>query len=132
MKTWQYILPLIIFSILAGCKNSIDQAKLYGKWKYIKVGHPTAHPPDSVSDSELKYASPSVEFFRNDQYVIMWSGKVLSHGKFSTEGMSINITETMPDSSTREFPFWVTKLTDKTIVFETKGDEKSRVTAIRE
>jgi uncharacterized membrane protein len=61
----------------------------------------------------------------------MWGGKVLSHGKFKTDGKNIRYTETLPDGKTREFPFWVMKLTDKEIVFETMGADGSRVTAVR-
>ncbi len=62
----------------------------------------------------------------------MWGGKVLSHGKFSIAGHNINYTESLPDGTTRQFPFWVSKLTDKDLVFETTGVDGSRVTAVRE
>jgi hypothetical protein len=38
----------------------------------------------------------------------------------------------MPDGKKREFPFVVSKLTDKEIIFETTGKDGSRVTAVKE
>ncbi len=64
--------------------------------------------------------------------MIIWGGKVLSHGKFTTDGRNIRITESLPDGTTRAFPFWVSELTDKQIVFETTGDDGAKVTAVKE
>ena len=126
-----YLLPLFIFSFSA-CKSSISVNDLYGKWKYAKVQHPHADPPDSVRKEDIAYYAPYIQFSANNTLVIMWGGKVLSHGKFSIDGHNLNYTESLPDGSTRKFPFWVSELTDKEIIFETKGDDGSRVTAVKE
>lgn len=117
---------------LLACTSSIKPGELYGKWKYIKVEHPKANPPDSLTGAELQADAPSIEFSENNTFVINWGGQVLSHGSFSLDGMNIMIKENLPDGTTREFPFWVTGLTGNKIVFETKGDEKSKVTAVKE
>ena|SRR5260221_9163077 len=124
-------ITIVALLFFAACKSSINPEDLYGKWKYIKVENPHATPPDSVSSSDLQYQAPSIQFSKNNDLVITWGGKVLSHGKFKTDGKNIRYTETLPDGKTREFPFWVMKLTDKEIVFETMGADGSRVTAVR-
>ena len=125
--------PLILFIlVISSCKSSISADDLYGKWKYIKVEKPNAYPPDSVSSTVLNKQSPYIQFSTNNTLVIMWGGKVLSHGKFTIEGQNIQYTESLPDGATRKFPFWVSKLTDKDLVFETKGEDGSRVTAVKE
>ena len=126
------ILPIFFILAISSCKSSLNANELYGKWKYVKVENPNANPPDSVESSELQRQSPSIQFSKNNELVITWGGKVLSHGKFKTEGQNIQYTETLPDGKTREFPFWVSKLTDKDLVFETKGVDGSRVTAVKE
>ena len=126
------IFSALLFLGIASCKSTISADDLYGKWKYIKVEHPHAYPPDTVSNHDLTYAAPYIQFSANNTLIIMWSGKVLSHGKFSIDGHNINYTESLPDGSTRKFPFWVSELTDKKIVFETKGNDGSQVTAVKE
>jgi hypothetical protein len=130
IKQLLYIITVVLL-FFASCKSSINPEDLYGKWKYIKVENPNANPPDSVSSSDLQAQAPYIQFTKNNDPVIMWGGKVLSHGKFKTDGKNIRYTETLPDGKTREFPFWVMKLTDKEIVFETMGQDGSRVTAVR-
>ena len=125
------LLLLTIFLLLSACGTSVTSEKLYGKWKYIKVENPNANPPDSVSSADLAAQAPSIQFSTNNELVINWGGKVLSRGKFRTEGQNIQYTETLPDGKTRTFPFWVSKLTDKDLVFETKGADGSRVTAVK-
>ena len=129
---FKYLALLSIAICFAACKSSITPDELYGKWKYIKVEHPHANPPDSLSADEIKADAPSIEFSRGNQFVIIWGGKTLSHGKFSVQDKNILISEDLPDGTKRNFPFWVSKLTNKEIVFETKGDENSRVTATKE
>ncbi|BAU55525.1 hypothetical protein [Mucilaginibacter gotjawali] len=126
-----HLTPLFILSFSA-CKSTISADELYGKWKYIKVEHPHAYPPDTVSKHDLTYAVPYIQFSANNTLIIMWGGKLLSHGKFSIEGHNINYTESLPDGTTRKFPFWVAELTDKEIIFETRGDDGSQVTAVRQ
>jgi hypothetical protein len=125
-------LPIIILLLFAvSCKSSISSADLYGKWKYVKVEHPD-DPTDSVRSRELAYDKPYIRFYSNDSLQMMWGGKILSHGTFTTDGHNIRYKEQMPDGTTRAFPFWVIKLTDKEIVFETTVADKSRVTAVKE
>ncbi|HEY4324736.1 MAG TPA: hypothetical protein VGN20_12145 [Mucilaginibacter sp.] len=126
-----FLLVMTIFSIVS-CKSSINPDNLYGKWKYIKVANPNSIPPDSVASDELALQAPYIQFTKSDSLIIMWGGKVLSHGKFKVDGQNIRYTETMADRKTREFPFWVSKLTDKEIIFETRTQDKSRVTAVKE
>jgi hypothetical protein len=132
MKPLRIICTLLTLSFfIVSCKPSIAPADLYGKWKYIKVEQPYAHPPDSVSSTDLAYQKPYIRFSTDNTLLIMWDGKVLSHGKFVTKGRNIIYTETLPDGTTRTFPFWVSELTDNRIIFETKGEDGSRVTAVK-
>jgi hypothetical protein len=131
MKKYIIHLSVLIIFSLSACTSSIKPEDLYGKWKYIRVEHPN-DPTDSVRSGELVFRAPYIQFSANNKMLIMWGGKVLSHGTFSTEGQNIKIKEELPDGRTREFPFWVIKLTDKDLIFETKGDDKSRVTAVKE
>jgi hypothetical protein len=125
------IFVVFVAVAFSGC-NSISKDDLYGKWKYVKVEKPNATPPDSVRSSELKYEAPSIQFTKQDSLIIIWGGKVLSHGKFTTKGRNIQYTEQLPDGSNRKFPFWVMELNNNQIVFETSGEDGSRVTAVRE
>lgn len=93
--------------------------------------HPHADPPDSLSSAEIKASAPYIQFSQN-QLVIMWDSKVLSHGTFTIDDHNLVYTETMPDGRKRTFPFWVSKLTDKDMVFETRGEDGSRVTAVKD
>lgn len=132
MKKHLFCLPVIFLLLLTSCKSSINPDELYGKWKYIKVEHPNADPPDSLISEILAAQSPSIEFSKNNEYVINWGGKELSHGTFTLNGMNIRIKETMPDGTKREFPFYVSELKDKEIIFYTKGEDGSKVTAVKE
>jgi hypothetical protein len=122
---------ILILLTISSCKLSISADELYGKWKYVKVEQPNADPPDSVRRDELLAQAPYIQFNQNNTLLMMWGGKVLSHGKFTTEGRNIRYTESLPDGTTRQFPFWVSELSDKEIVFETKGADGSRATAVK-
>ena len=122
----------ILSLLMAACNPSIKPAGLYGTWKYTRVEHPNADPPDSLTSEVLASQSPSIEFLNNNQYLINWGGKVLSHGSFTVDGMNIRIKETLADGTKREFPFYVSELTDKEIVFDTKGEDGSKVTAVKQ
>jgi hypothetical protein len=123
---------LVIFMVISSCKSSIIPDDLYGKWKYIKVEKPNANPPDSVRTSQLKAEAPYIQFSKDDSLLIFWGGKILSHGKFTTDGRNIRYTESLEGGATRQFPFWVMSLTDKQIIFETMGEDGSRVTAVKD
>ena len=126
-----YIPALVILFFFAGCKSSIKPGDLYGKWKYIKIEHPDAGPAEMPA-AQLQNASPSIEFLKNGGYVIIWGGKALSHGTFTTDGMNIRIKENLQDGTSRAFSFWVSELKDNEIVFATLGQDGSKVTAVRE
>jgi hypothetical protein len=99
------IIPAILFLLLAAsCKPSVKPEKLYGTWKYIKLENP----------------------------VIIWSDTVLLRGKFSVDGDKMNINQTLAGGKTHQFPFYVSELTDKRIIFETHGVDGSKVTAVKE
>jgi len=126
-----YFCCILLIATLASCKSSINRDDLYGKWKYLKIVKPK-DPDDIISDADVAAQSPYIQFTKDSALVIMWGGKVLSHGKFFIDGYNIRYTESLPDSTTRQFPFWVSKLTDKDLIFETTGENPSRVTAVRE
>ncbi|HTI58268.1 hypothetical protein [Mucilaginibacter sp.] len=120
--------------LLVSCKQEkvkLKSGDLYGKWKYIKVENPYSHPPDSVKNEELQVQKPYI-LFSKDSLQIWWGGGILSRGSYKVEGDSIRFTEIMTDGKTREFPFIVTKLAGKYLVFETSGEDGSRVTAVKE
>jgi len=115
---------------IAACKSSIKPEAVIGKWKYIKVENPySPNPPDTVSAMEIIEKTPYLQLSANGDLLMMWGGKVLSHGKYSIKGNYIQYTETMADGKTRQFPFFISKLTDTQIIFETKEDDPVRVTA---
>src|ERR1700726_3558031 len=99
---------VVFLLLLVSCKSSIKPSDLLGKWKYTKVEHPKTDPPDSLSKSELQIAAPYIKF-SNNNLVIMWSGKILSHGTFVMDGDNIRYTEFLPEGGKRQFPFWISK-----------------------
>jgi len=117
--------------LILSCKPSVNSAGLYGKWDYIKIEHPTHDRPD-IAAAELKQQGASIEFLKDNTFVIMWGGNALSKGKFTAAGDKIQINESLPDGTTRSFAFYITKISDTEITFETKGSENSRVTAVKE
>jgi hypothetical protein len=126
-KLFMVIIALLLFS---SCRTAIKPDDLYGKWRYLKVEN--TNGADSVRHSELEIEKPYIEFSKNDSMHIWWGGKVLSHGTFKVEGSNIRVKEILADGKTRDFPFWVSKLTDKDLVFESNGEDGSRVTAVKE
>lgn len=123
---------LLLIVTLPACKQGIKTDALYGDWKYLKIDKPQSDDPsDTVSTEDLKENSPYISFSKNNELSIHWGGKILSHGTFNVSGNNINYTEQLPDGKKRTFPFWVSKLDDKSIIFETMGNDGSRVTAIR-
>ena len=125
-------LPAILMfaCFILSCRSSVNSDGLYGKWDYIKIEHPKGDRPDMAA-AELKQQGASIEFLKDSTFVIMWGGKALSKGKFTVDRDKIQINENLPDGTTRSFVFYITKASDKEITFETKGDENSRVTAVR-
>ncbi|RVT99843.1 hypothetical protein EOD41_15495 [Mucilaginibacter limnophilus] len=129
---------IILFSgiigtvFMLGCKSKVQPEKLYGKWNYIRAYSPNANPPDSVSNTELQELKPYIEFTRPDKLRIIWDGKVLSQGTFTLDGDNIRYKEIFADGQSRQFPFYVSELTDKQIIFETVGKDGSKVTAVKD
>jgi hypothetical protein len=117
--------------LLVSCGTSVKPGNLYGKWKYIKVEHP-GNPDDTVHAETLAANSPYIQFTNDNKVLMMWGGRLISHGTFTTDGNNIKVKEELDGGQTREFPFWVISLTDKNIVFETTTGDKSRVTAVKE
>lgn len=131
IKKLFFLAPIIIVCF-SGCKpRTLDVNKLYGKWRYIKVESPNATPPTSVPQFQIDDSKPYITFTKDDSLTIVWGGEKLSRGKFRIEGNNIQYTERMGNGQTREFPFMVDELTDKQIIFETGGDDGSKVTAVR-
>ncbi|MBE9585255.1 hypothetical protein IM792_12410 [Mucilaginibacter sp. JRF] len=126
------LINIALLFLLAGCSGNLKPENLRGKWKYVKVFNPEANPPDSVSTMELEELKPYIEFTSDDRLQIIWGGKTLSKGTYHIEADNIRFKEDLGEGQTREFPFYVSKLTDKEIVFETVGADGSKVTAIRE
>ena len=119
--------------LLLSCKQKIklSPAQLYGKWNYIKVENPNSHPPDSVKSDELKIQKPYL-LVSKDSLQLWWGGGILSKGTYTLSGDSIVYKEVLPAGQTRVFPFIVSKLTAKDIIFETTGEDGSFVTAVKE
>jgi len=132
MKKLHFLLVFFCILLIAACKPYIDQNKLYGRWHYVKVEKAHVDLPDTVSRAELEDAKPYIEFSNNGNLTIMWSGKILSHGKYRIDGKNIVYTESLPDGKTRTFPYFVTQFTDKEITFETTDEDGSRVVAVKE
>lgn len=128
------VICIVIFSIaFASCKRAIAPKMLIGKWNYVKVENPySPNPPDTVSAKELAEKAPYIRLSENGVLLMMWDGKVLSHGTYKLTDGNISYTEQLPDGKTRTFPFWIKELTDKEIIFETKEDDAIRVTAKKE
>lgn len=131
MRKIKFVIVLLCYCCVISCKPSVNAGGLYGKWDYIKIEHPKGDAPDLQAD-ELKKQGASVEFSKDSTYVIMWAGKPLSHGKFVNDGEKIMINEDLPDGTTRSFAFYITKASDKELVFETKTGTNAKVTAVKE
>jgi hypothetical protein len=128
----KFIAGTILLAFFASCQSAIKPEALYGKWKYIKIENISVRSTNNVTSEQLEAESPYIQFSKNDSLLIWWGGKVLSHGTYKTDGDKIRVKEILPDGKTREFPFIVSKLDDKNLIFETSGDDGARVTAIKE
>lgn len=131
MKFQGFILFALVLGVMASCKPAVTTQSLTGKWKYIKIEHPNASPPDTMKKAELDEVVPYIQFTPEMKYVIVWGGKFLSHGTFTLNGSNMNVKEVLPDGKTRDFVFYVSELTDDKIIFESTGPEGSKVTALR-
>jgi len=127
----KFIAATILLCMLASCKLSIKIETLYGKWKYVKIENNSVANITNVTSEQLEAESPYIKFTK-DSLMIWWGGKVLSHGTYKIDDNQIQFKEIQPGGKIREFPFIVSKLDNKNLVFETKGDDGSKVTAVRE
>ncbi len=121
-----------IAMLLFACTDGIKADMLYGKWNYLKVGVPNSSPPDTITRADLEENKPFINFSKNAQFNIIWGGKILSHGTYTLSGRNIKIHEALDGGKTRDFQFYVSDLTAKSITFETTGQGGSRVTALKE
>jgi hypothetical protein len=126
-----FISAILLLFFISSCKPPIKPEHLYGKWKYLKIEHPNANPPDTVSSGEIKENFPYIQFKQNGDLLIVWRYRILSHGKFTVDNQDIIYREVLPDGKIRQFPFWVSELTDKQIVFQTIGAGAAKVTAVK-
>jgi hypothetical protein len=132
MKKVPLIITATITLFTAACTGTLDTQLLYGKWKYVKVGVPNSSPPDTVTTAELQGSKPYIEIKPDGKFDIIWGGKMLSHGTYKISGKNLNVHEILPDGTSRDFPFYVSSLSDKQITFETLDKDGSRVTAVKE
>jgi hypothetical protein len=131
MKNCSFLLFAVVLFLITSCKPAVSVVTLTGKWKYIKIEHPNASPPDTVKKAELDAAVPYIQFTPEMKYLIVWGGKFLSHGTYTHNGSNMNKKESLPDGKTRDFVFYVSELTENEIVFESTGVDGSKVTALR-
>jgi len=132
MKNALLITATLICLFAAACTSGLDTKQLEGKWKYVKVGVPNSSPPDTVTTADLEENKPYIEIKADGNYNIMWGGKLLSHGSYKISGKNLNMHELLADGKSRDFPFFVSTLTDKQITFETVDKGGSQVTAVKE
>jgi len=118
--------------LFAACKPTVKPDMLYGTWKYTKLENLNAYPPDTLTSYQLQSNSPSIRFTQTDSVVIIWSDTVLLRGTFTVDGSDIHVKQILPGGKTSQFPFSVSKLTDKQITFESHGAEASKVTAAKQ
>ncbi|NCD70926.1 hypothetical protein [Mucilaginibacter agri] len=132
MKKPLLIITATIILFATACLNGLKTEQILGRWKYIKVGVPNSSPPDTVTTAELEENKPFIDFKSDGNFSITWGGKILSHGTYKLSGKNINVHEVLPEGQSRDFPFFVSEITDKQITFETTVQGGSRVTAVRE
>lgn len=121
---------VVILLAFTACKTAIKPKAVVGKWDYVKVSNPYSNnPDDTVSTRTLAEKAPYLTLSANGDLIIVSEGKILSHGKYRVENNNIEVTEHLADGKIRNFTFYVTKLTDNEITFETKEDDAVRVTA---
>ena len=118
--------------LFSSCQKALKPEQLYGKWRYIHIENANKSSPDSVRAYELQIDKPYIEFDKKDSLHIWWGGRIMTRGTYKVTDQMIQVNEILPDGQTRRFPFYVSKITDKDLIFETKGDEGSKVTTVKE
>lgn len=132
IKNKLFLFSVTICILFAACKSSIKPEQLYGKWKYLKIENTDVRSTNNVTSEQLEAESPYVQFSKNDSMLIIWGGRILSHGSYKLDGNNIRVKEILPGGKTRDFPFIISQLDDKNLIFETTGDDGARVTAVKE
>jgi hypothetical protein len=122
---------LLLISVISACKSEMNPKLLYGKWKYVKLENPDANPPETMPAFKLQFNHPSIEFTRDNQLIMLWKDSVISHGTYQLEKDQVKFKERLSDGSFREFPLIIKTLTDHQLVFQTNGEDGSRVTAVK-
>lgn len=132
IKNKLFLFSVTICILFAACKSSIKPEQLYGKWKYLKIENTDVRSTNNVTSEQLEAESPYIQFSKNDSMLIIWGGRILSHGSYKLDGNNIRVKEILPGGKTRDFPFIISQLDDKNLIFETTGDDGARVTAVKE
>src|SRR5579872_3679221 len=132
LRNISYISISMLLATASCIRLSIKPEMLRGKWNYVKVENPNSNPPDSVSSGEIKAQAPYILFTKQDSLQIWWGGKLLSHGSYRIDHTNILFKEILPGGKTREFPFIVSTMMAKKIVFETTGVDGTMVTAVKQ
>jgi hypothetical protein len=129
MKT----LTIICFCLLifGACTFTLDQERLVGSWDYTEIENLNPGSEDSTTAADLRKAKPYIHFSQDHKLNIFWDGKLLSSGTYRIDGKMIRYKEDLQDGGEREFPFLVSKLTEKELVFETMSSEGTRVKAVK-
>lgn len=125
------LIPVLLL-LLAACKQGVQPEKLYGEWTYVKIDHRRSDDQtDTLGRQDLAISKAHIKFIPENKLEIWWDGKVISYGTFRTQGDNIQFTEQLPGGKTRTFPFYVSRLDAKNLIFETMGTTGSRVMATR-
>lgn len=127
----KFITGTIVLVLLVSCNFSVKPEALYGKWKYVKIQNNSVANTTNVTQEQLEAEAPYIKFTR-DSLIIWWGGKVLSRGSYKIEGDKIQFKEMLGGGKIREFPFIVSQLDDKNLIFQTQGDDGAKVTAVKE
>lgn len=131
MKRALPFFTIVILLLFISCARSVKPEQLYGEWKYVKVENPNQHPPYIMPYEEVKAQSPSIQFSKSNDLVIIWGGKRLSYGTFRMEDNMIRYKEVLEGGTTREFPFLIKEISENKLVFETMEQDATRITAER-
>ena len=118
---------IFLLILTTSCSKTIEIEDLQGKWNYISIKN--ADPEDIITDAEVKIQNPSIFFSTNNDLIIEWGAKQISHGKFNIDGKMIRYTEFLEGGRTREFPFLIIKLNENELVFQTMEKNFTRVSA---
>ena len=129
MKNTGKLAVLLLFA-LGACKQAVKPGLLQGKWAYERVEE-LNHSADSTTALDIELNKPTIEFRANGELRMTWGNETLSQGTYVIDGDNVQYTEQLADGKKRTFPFHVTHLDEKRIIFETTDRAGARVTAKR-